>query len=1136
MSQDAARARDLLFALHGLQTGLIEKDDLLAAIEQWKPENQSSLRDILLTQAALAADACGVIDSVVVHHVQKHGGLDRSLERVAARVAAGVGDALSTLLPSPAGAGGRTEMTAGEGASAGCRESAPEGPDGGTVWLTPAEVPGDVLRFAPREGTAAPPRFTVLRPHARGGLGAVHVALDRELKREVALKQIQERHADEPASRARFVFEAEVTGALEHPGIVPVYSLGADVIGRPYYVMRFIKGDSLQEAIAKFHGEPGRVSAGSQFHVDPGRVSTESQFHGEPGRVSAGSEFHGEPGRASAGSEFHGEPGRVSAGSRSKSRSETRSAKTRGVNASPLAFRQLLRRFIDVCNAIDYAHSRGVLHRDLKPANIIVGHHGETLVVDWGLAKAVGRSDPTRARGECVILPSSGSGSAETIEGSALGTPSFMSPEQASGQLDRLGPASDVYSLGATLYCLLTGTPPFMGENVREVLARAQNGDFVPPCRVDRSIPPTLEAVVLKAMARDPKERYSTARTLADDIERWMADEPTSARRERLDERARRWMRRRRASVMAAAAALLASLVGLVAVVVVQSRANAALHSANSQLSASNQRERDANASLQTANQKLAASNERERERFALALTAIKTFHTGVSEDVLLKEKAFEGLRKKLLHGAADFYGKLEALLRNQADRSSRSALSEAYAELAELMQEIGSQERALALYRQSLELRQTLAAEPDSPSSEKLDVVRGMLDTGRAHQRIGELGPARAAFEESLKLAGRLPNDLDSKRAQAVLARCYWNLASVEIDASRPDLAIAADTNARTIQQKLVDEFPGDLQLKVDLVNTDLSTGYNLIAHMGKPADALVYLEHAREIQERVVAGEPEDPHYLRVLSECSSLIGLVHLELGRPQSALDALGRAHVLQRKLVEKNPNVTMYQNFLAGDLGNIGIAYAKAGDRQKSLGAYSASRRILEKLTAADPSAVKLQRDLASTINNIGDAELGLGRVSPALEAFSQARKLLEALVKAHPSAQPYQQGLAFSLSGQGRANLRRGETATGVADLRASSAIWERLTISTNESLYALAGNHALIAAAAGVPGSGVSASEAETEAKRAVERLRKPLTARYHTTTELRADPDFRAILGRPDFENMLLDLQFPVDPFAGH
>ncbi len=1084
MSQDAARARDLLFALHGLQTGLIEKDDLLAAIEQWKPENQSSLRDILLTQAALAADACGVIDSVVVHHVQKHGGLDRSLERVAARVAAGVGDALSTLLPSPAGAGGRTEMTAGEGASAGCRESAPEGPDGGTVWLTPAEVPGDVLRFAPREGTAAPPRFTVLRPHARGGLGAVHVALDRELKREVALKQIQERHADEPASRARFVFEAEVTGALEHPGIVPVYSLGADVIGRPYYVMRFIKGDSLQEAIAKFHGEPGRVSAGS----------------------------------------------------RSKSRSETRSAKTRGVNASPLAFRQLLRRFIDVCNAIDYAHSRGVLHRDLKPANIIVGHHGETLVVDWGLAKAVGRSDPTRARGECVILPSSGSGSAETIEGSALGTPSFMSPEQASGQLDRLGPASDVYSLGATLYCLLTGTPPFMGENVREVLARAQNGDFVPPCRVDRSIPPTLEAVVLKAMARDPKERYSTARALADDIERWMADEPTSARRERLDERARRWMRRRRASVMAAAAALLASLVGLVAVVVVQSRANAALHSANSQLSASNQRERDANASLQTANQKLAASNERERERFALALTAIKTFHTGVSEDVLLKEKAFEGLRKKLLHGAADFYGKLEALLRNQADRSSRSALSEAYAELAELMQEIGSQERALALYRQSLELRQTLAAEPDSPSSDKLDLVRGMLDTGRAHQRIGELGPARAAFEESLKLAGRLPNDLDSKRAQAVLARCYWNLASVEIDASRPDLAIAADTNARTIQQKLVDEFPGDLQLKVDLVNTDLSTGYNLIAHMGKPADALVYLEHAREIQERVVAGEPEDPHYLRVLSECSSLIGLVHLELGRPQSALDALGRAHVLQRKLVEKNPNVTMYQNFLAGDLGNIGIAYAKAGDRQKSLGAYSASRRILEKLTAADPSAVKLQRDLASTINNIGDAELGLGRVSPALEAFSQARKLLEALVKAHPSAQPYQQGLAFSLSGQGRANLRRGETATGVADLRASSAIWERLTISTNESRYALAGNHALIAAVAGVPGSGISALAAETEAKRAVECLRKPLAAGYHTAAELRADPDFHAILGRADFENMLLDLQFPVDPFAGH
>ncbi len=188
---------------------------------------------------------------------------------------------------------------------------------------------GDADRTGPYAvGTATSEgqRYRILRPHARGGLGAVFVALDTELNREVALKQILDHHADDPVSRQRFLIEAEVTGGLEHPGIVPVYGLGTYADGRPYYAMRFIKGESLKEAIERFHADASLAR--------------------EPGRRS-------------------------------------------------LELRKLLRRFIDVCNAIDYAHSRGVLHRDIKPGNIIVGQHGETLVVDWGLAKATG--SPTRA-------------------------------------------------------------------------------------------------------------------------------------------------------------------------------------------------------------------------------------------------------------------------------------------------------------------------------------------------------------------------------------------------------------------------------------------------------------------------------------------------------------------------------------------------------------------------------------------------------------------------------------------------------------------------------------------------------------------------------------------------------------------
>jgi serine/threonine protein kinase len=310
--------------------------------------------------------------------------------------------------------------------------------------------------------------------------------MDGELHREVALKQILDQHADDPTSRARFLLEAEITGGLEHPGIVPVYGLGAYPDGRPYYAMRFIRGESLKEAIAAFHAD--------------------DSLRGDPGRRSVG-------------------------------------------------LLKLLRRFLAVCDAIDYAHSRGILHRDLKPSNVVLGKHGETLVIDWGLAKAVGRTEPVVASDERTLVPSSASGWAETLPGSALGTPAYMSPEQAGGDIEHLGPRSDVYSLGATLYCLLTGRPPVEGDDVGELLRAVQWGDFLPPRRLDPALDPALEAVCLEAMALRPEDRYASPRALAEDIEHWMAEEPVSAWREPWTRRARRWERRHRTAVMAATSA-----------------------------------------------------------------------------------------------------------------------------------------------------------------------------------------------------------------------------------------------------------------------------------------------------------------------------------------------------------------------------------------------------------------------------------------------------------------------------------------------------------------------------------------------------------------------------------------------------
>jgi serine/threonine protein kinase len=381
----------------------------------------------------------------------------------------------------------------------------PEGPPSDPRFSETAAYSGEVPRKDPAgdDGAASSDagaagadghRFRVLRPHARGGLGTVSVALDADLNREVALKEIQEPHADDPHSRARFLLEAEITGRLEHPGVVPVYALGAHADGRPFYAMRLIRGDSLKDAIGQFHAD-------ERLKRDPGLRSLE--------------------------------------------------------------LRKLLRRFLDVCNAVEYAHGRGVLHRDLKPSNIMIGRYGETLVVDWGLAKCVGRSNEAMLTGENTLVPKTSSGSSDTLPGSTIGTPAYMSPEQAHGELDILGPLSDVYSLGATLYCLLTGRPPREGEDVRALLSSARRGEFTPLRQVDPTIDRALEAICTKAMAEQSEDRYPTARALADDAERWMADEPVTAYRDPWT--AKVWRRLRRHQTGATAAGLL-TLIGVISI------------------------------------------------------------------------------------------------------------------------------------------------------------------------------------------------------------------------------------------------------------------------------------------------------------------------------------------------------------------------------------------------------------------------------------------------------------------------------------------------------------------------------------------------------------------------------------------
>lgn len=558
--------------------------------------------------------------------------------------------------------------------------------------------------------TGGDTRFCILRPHARGGLGQVFLAQDQELRREVALKEIQDCHADNPNNRRRFVLEAEITGRLEHPGIVPVYGLGQYADGRPFYAMRFIRGQSLKEAIEEFHGP--------------------------------------------------------------------------GSHERLLAQRRLLGRFIDVCNTMQYAHDRGVIHRDLKPANIMLGPYGETLVVDWGLAKVL--ADREAAAEVGALVPESNSDSAQTSPGLAIGTPAFLSPEQAAGKLDEVGPKSDIYCLGATLYCIVTGQRPIGADdpscNIVTMLSKVVQGDFPRPRQVNPDIDPALEAIILKAMALRPDDRYETARKLADDVEQWLADEPVSAWVEPWTVRGRRWVSRHRTLVTGISAAVTVGLISLGLVTVL-------LTSANRDLNESNLRERDAKlaaikATALAESQRLDAEAAREAAvDEAATAVQVSNFMAGLFEqaDPFVLGGHFLG-DQPLINPSA-----LDIVERGATRLSDRRFLREKPLVRATLLDKVGhvylslgEGAKAEPMVLEALELRQK-----NLPGDDE-DLASSLHNVGFLHLTNGNLLKSAALFGEAEAMRSRL---LGANSARAVTSRFHLALALSFLE---PELARA--------------------------------------------------------------------------------------------------------------------------------------------------------------------------------------------------------------------------------------------------------------------------------------------------------------------------------------------------------
>jgi tetratricopeptide (TPR) repeat protein/tRNA A-37 threonylcarbamoyl transferase component Bud32 len=988
LSQPASPDYNLLFGVLALQTGLIRRDALAAAMNARVQDKTQPLGQVLLRQNALRADEHTLLEALVAKHLERHGNdVQKSLASVS--LTSSLAEELRQIVD----------------------------PDMQATLATRATTGGN-LGGAADSGTPSPPapdqRFRIVRTHAKGGIGEVFVAHDHELKREVAVKKMQDRHADHPESRARFLREAEITGGLEHPGIVPVYGLGSYANGRPYYAMRFIRGDSLQEAVQLFHHADG-----------PGR---------DPGERM-------------------------------------------------LALRQLLRRFVDVCNALAYAHSRGVLHRDLKPGNIMLGKYGETLVVDWGLAKALGQPEESSGGGERSLGTSGTQRSSMTVMGSAVGTPAFMSPEQAAGRLDELGPASDVYSLGATLYCLLTGKPPLEDRDVGAVLQRVQRGDFPRPRQVNAAVPAALEAVCLKAMALTPADRYPTPNELADELEHWLADEPVSAFRETFAARARRWMKRHRSYVAAAAASALVAVTALAVGTVL--------------LAAANEQERKARRGEQAAR----GEAEGQRDR---AVTAEKLARDRLAETEEQKRRAdleaqnamamLAFVQNKVL-AAARPEGQEGGLGRDVTVRQALEAAlpfvrpgfaSQPVTE-ARLRMTLGGSFYYLGDFKLALEqheiARELFAANrgPDHP-----DTLQSMNDLALCYDALGRHADALKLLDETLALqrAKLGPDHPDTLRSMHNLAGSYYALGRYS---------------------EALKLFQESFELRKVQLGPDHPDTLKSMGSMATTYWALGQYPEALKIDEQTLAvrkahfgpGHPDTLRSMNALANDLAALGKYTDALKLQEETL-ALRKAH-----LGPDHPDTLASMN-------NLANSYAAVGRRADALKLHEEALALMKaKLGPDHPTTLMCMHSTAADLEHLNRGAEAIKLIDEVLQR--SAGKVIDPRV----------------VPGVMHLRLLHFAKLNDVAGCRATAEMWEKFHRTDVVGFYDSACYRATTAAvialsdptADGVKQSGV-------EAERAMAWLRQAIAAGYNDADQMANDAELYALRDRPDFKGLLTRL----------
>jgi serine/threonine-protein kinase len=873
--------RNLLFGVLALQADLISSDQFIQACTLWTTRKNVPLADLLVEQGWLTLDARADVEHLLERKLKKHRG-----------------DALASLAEVVQNYNPAQRLLAVLDDSA-IQQS-----------MDNASRVGEHVKLSTvNDLPETRKHYTLTRLHAKGGIGQVWLARDGSLGREVALKELLPGRTDHPAIWARFLKEAQVTGQLEHPGIVPIYELARRPEDQqPFYTMRFIRGRTLSEAIKVYH-EKRKVG-----------------------------------------------------------------------QASTLELRALLSAFIGVCNAVAYAHARGVIHRDLKGANVVLGDYGEVIVLDWGLAKVL-----DRAEGETDLPPirlDQENRAEATLQGQVMGSPAYMAPEQAVGRPDLVNERTDVYGLGAILYEILTGQPPFTGTDALDVLSQVCANEPARPREVAVGVPAALEAICLRALAKERAARYASATELAAEVQRWLADEPVAAYRDSLATRLGRWARRHKPLVAGVAALLVTAVVALTISTVL------------------------------IGHQKKLAESERDRAdaSFQLARSAVDDYFTKVSDSDELKAHDLEQLRKKLLESAQKFYEQFIQERRN--DPGLQADLGRAYNRLAKITSEIASRNDAVHLYQGGRGIFERLVREQPANAFYRRDLAASHADMGSVYAALGQTAAAEQAFLQALPLLDELVRDFPTEsQFRQDLATCRFHLGDLYVALGKMNQAEEAYKMAALLYEELAREEPSNPRYQRDQAAIHHNLG-NLYKAIAKLPEAIAALERGPLLLTRLARAHPSVPQYQRDLAASYGDLGTLYLHTGKTDKAKECYLKALPILDKLAREHPSITSYRRDLALTYGNLGIAHTHMGKLDAAEKADNDAVSVLEKLVREHPTTPEFQHELAQCRQGLGNLLRRKGNLDQAEEAYKKAINLLDPLAVAKSTIPLYQRSLA----------------------------------------------------------------------------------------------------------------------------